>query len=142
VYDCSPILPGGINHFPDTLPSHANWAIDAWFQSHKNSNDNCNFAGSAEVVCATCTCVFNDNATDDIMQDSINIVCGVLNCAPIHPGGAHYEPNTVKDHATWAIDAWYQTFSWTFESCDFEGHAHLSPEICNGRPVPKKAHKL
>lgn len=116
--DCSPIQQGGADYYPDTIESHASWAIDAWFQAHRDSpGTSCDFSGTAEIICEDCTCVLETNATIPQLkvclvfrgtnsQSAIAFVCGNYNCTPIYPGGDHYEPNTPQNHAAWAVNTW------------------------------------
>jgi hypothetical protein len=62
--DCSPIQQGGPDFYPNTIESHASWAIDAWFQAHRdNPGQSCDFSGTAEIICEECDCVLQKNAT-------------------------------------------------------------------------------
>lgn len=36
-FDCSPINQGGRDFIPNTIESHSAWAIDSWFQAHRDS---------------------------------------------------------------------------------------------------------
>jgi len=55
--NCGPIQPGGANFEPNTIESHASWAIDAWFKSHSSQpRYSCDFSGSARLMCADCHC--------------------------------------------------------------------------------------
>ena len=49
------------------------------------------------------------------MEGALNYVCGAgLDCGPISEGGSAFYPNTLEDHAAWAIDAWFQVCSLVF----------------------------
>ncbi|XP_021766150.1 uncharacterized protein LOC110730639 [Chenopodium quinoa] len=49
-------------------------------------------------------------APDAQLQSNINYVCSQgVDCKPIQPSGACYNPNNVRAHATYAINTFYQT---------------------------------
>jgi hypothetical protein len=52
ILDCSPIQPGGKYYYPNTLLDHCNWAFDAYYQIHKDSQGAgaCYFGGVAHLV--------------------------------------------------------------------------------------------
>eukprot|EP01124_Arcella_intermedia_P017924 TRINITY_DN24910_c0_g1_i1.p1 TRINITY_DN24910_c0_g1~~TRINITY_DN24910_c0_g1_i1.p1 ORF type:complete len:178 (-),score=23.83 TRINITY_DN24910_c0_g1_i1:31-564(-) len=132
-FNCSAINPGGPCQYPDTIEAHSSWAIDAWFQAHRDNAFSCDFGGIAELLCESCQCMTTTNATDIQMKDAITFVCAYTDCTPIFPGGSHYLPNTLTDHCNWAVNAWYQAHSWAPESCDFNHMAALQPQDCQGR---------
>jgi len=128
---CKPISPGGEAFWPDNLVDHAAWAIDAWFQLHRDVPSlSCNFNKIATVLCENCTCTFYQNTTEQGMADALSFVCGNSNCSAIQPGGKHFEPNTIENHASWAIDHWYHQQPWAMETCDFGKQAYLQPSRC------------
>jgi hypothetical protein len=55
-------------------------------------------------------CVPFETDTDTHLEENTNILCtsGGLDCSPIEAGGAHFQPNTPFDHASWAYNAFYQ----------------------------------
>lgn len=68
-FDCSPINQGGPDFIPNTIESHSAWAIDAWFQAHRDTPGvSCDFSGSAEIICEDCQCLFLPNATTTQMK--------------------------------------------------------------------------
>uniref|UniRef100_A0A6B2LTR4 X8 domain-containing protein n=1 Tax=Arcella intermedia TaxID=1963864 RepID=A0A6B2LTR4_9EUKA len=50
-----------------------------------------------------------------------------MDCSPISPGGAHYIPNTLNDHANWAFNAYYllHRAAQGASACNFGGVASL-----------------
>jgi hypothetical protein len=52
-----------------------------------------------------------------------------MNCSAIEPGGSNYEPNTLLDHATWAVANFYLLHDYTLESCKGK-IVDLTPESC------------
>jgi len=65
---------------------------------------------SIDEVMMQDVCIPNESDSDTKMTQNIDLLCtaGGLDCSPIEEGGAHYQPNTPFDHATWAYDAFYQ----------------------------------
>lgn len=66
-------------------------------------------------------CVPKSDAADDALQANIDFVCssGGMDCTPIQDGGPCYNPNTVRSHASYAMNAYYQAYGRTDSSCDF-----------------------
>ena len=60
-------------------------------------------------------------ATEDSkLQENINFACNHVDCTPIQDGGSCYKPTTLVNHATFAMNLYYQTANRTITSCDFE----------------------
>lgn len=74
------------------------------------------------------TCCVKSSATDEQLQNALTWACSSsgLDCAPINPGGAHYEPNTVRDHCAWAFEAYWLQFAHKGGTCDFGNTAELA----------------
>ncbi|KAL2513926.1 Carbohydrate-binding X8 domain superfamily protein [Forsythia ovata] len=53
-------------------------------------------------------CVAKVSATNAQMQAFLDANCGNLGCEAILPGGSCFEPNTVRNHASYAIDLYYR----------------------------------
>jgi aryl-phospho-beta-D-glucosidase BglC (GH1 family) len=72
-------------------------------------------------------CVLRPNQPADAIASALGYACGVINCSPIQPGGAHYEPNTLEDHFAWAAQEYYDRFQYlqSIHTCDFGGVAML-----------------
>eukprot|EP01123_Difflugia_compressa_P013513 TRINITY_DN6303_c0_g1_i1.p1 TRINITY_DN6303_c0_g1~~TRINITY_DN6303_c0_g1_i1.p1 ORF type:complete len:205 (+),score=39.30 TRINITY_DN6303_c0_g1_i1:15-629(+) len=133
-FNCTSINPGGECFYPDTVEAHSAWAINQWFQAHRDTpTTSCNFGGIAMILCQDCNCTVSTVATTQQMTDAINYVCGNYDCSPIYPGGAFYIPDTIPYHCAWAVESWYLSHSWAPETCDFNSAAYLTPKICQGR---------
>lgn len=67
-------------------------------------------------------CVVAISATDAQMQANIDWGCSIeakVNCRPIQPGGACFDPNTLMNHASFVMNAYYQSHNRTEEACYF-----------------------
>eukprot|EP01018_Ginkgo_biloba_P033247 Gb_04530 [translate_table: standard] len=65
-------------------------------------------------------CVPKANADPKALQANIDYVCGQgVDCSPIQAGGPCFTPNTIAAHATYAMNAFYQTFGRNSYDCDF-----------------------
>ncbi|KAI3762058.1 hypothetical protein L1987_52481 [Smallanthus sonchifolius] len=49
-------------------------------------------------------CVAQTQASNVVMQQTLDRLCGRLNCREIQPGGSCFTPNTLRNHASYAID--------------------------------------
>lgn len=66
-------------------------------------------------------CLPTSDAHSDALQKNIDYVCGLgLDCKPIQEGGACFIPDTVRAHAAYAMNAYYQTTGGSEYDCDFE----------------------
>jgi hypothetical protein len=65
-------------------------------------------------------CVPRSDASDEALQGNIDYVCSRgVDCKPIQDGGACFNPNTVRSHASYAMNAYYQAFGRQDVDCDF-----------------------
>ncbi|KAH7542450.1 hypothetical protein FEM48_Zijuj02G0075200 [Ziziphus jujuba var. spinosa] len=65
-------------------------------------------------------CVPRSDASDEALQENLDYVCSRgVDCNPIRDGGACFEPNTVRSHASYAMNAYYQAFGTQDVNCDF-----------------------
>ncbi|CAN6442631.1 unnamed protein product [Victoria cruziana] len=65
-------------------------------------------------------CVPVQNADENALQANINYVCSSgVDCTPIQPGGACFQPATVRSHAAYAMNAYYQRSGRHDYNCDF-----------------------
>ncbi|CAI9285577.1 unnamed protein product [Lactuca saligna] len=53
-------------------------------------------------------CVAQSQATEPKLQQVLDYLCGQLDCKEIPPGGSCFNPNTVRNHASYAIDLNFQ----------------------------------
>ncbi|CAN6472191.1 unnamed protein product [Victoria cruziana] len=67
-------------------------------------------------------CVSKANVDGGVLQNNIDYVCSTgIDCSPIQPGGACFQPSTVRSHAAYAMNAYYQSAGRHDFNCDFAG---------------------
>ncbi|KAI3995656.1 hypothetical protein MKX01_031429 [Papaver californicum] len=68
-------------------------------------------------------CVPAVEVSDDLLQNNIDYVCslGSVDCQPIQDSGACFNPNTIRSHSSFAMNAYFQTFGHDSLNCDFAG---------------------
>ncbi|KAL0314707.1 UNVERIFIED_CONTAM: Glucan endo-1,3-beta-glucosidase 7 [Sesamum angustifolium] len=72
-------------------------------------------------------CVPKADVSDAQLQENLDYACGQgIDCSPIQPGGACFEPMTVASHATYAMNLLYQKSSKNPWDCDFSQTATLT----------------
>ncbi|XP_010256938.1 PREDICTED: glucan endo-1,3-beta-glucosidase-like [Nelumbo nucifera] len=72
-------------------------------------------------------CVPKAEASDEALQANINYVCGTgVDCKLIQPGGNCFDPNTIRSHASYVMNAYYQTAGRHSFNCDFSHTAVLT----------------
>ncbi|KAG6777835.1 hypothetical protein POTOM_017672 [Populus tomentosa] len=72
-------------------------------------------------------CVPKAGVSDAQLQASLDYACGQgIDCGPIQPGGACFEPNTVASHASYAMNLYYQKSEKNPWNCDFSETATLT----------------
>ena len=72
-------------------------------------------------------CVCKDGLSDQALQKTLDYACGAgADCSPILQNGACYNPNTVKDHCSYAVNSYFQKKGQASGSCDFAGTATQS----------------
>ncbi|MED6160553.1 hypothetical protein PIB30_052429 [Stylosanthes scabra] len=73
-------------------------------------------------------CVAMDSVDKKTLQAALDWACGPgrANCSEIQPGESCFEPNNVKNHASYAFDSYYQNQGKATESCDFKGVAMIT----------------
>lgn len=67
-------------------------------------------------------CVSKAEATDEQLQSNIDYVCSQgMDCGPIQPKGACFNPNTKRAHASYVMNSWYQSKGRNDFDCNFSG---------------------
>ncbi|XP_040380446.1 PLASMODESMATA CALLOSE-BINDING PROTEIN 1-like isoform X2 [Oryza brachyantha] len=72
-------------------------------------------------------CVASLSASSTALQVALDYACGQggVDCSAIQSGGGCFNPNTVRDHASYAFNSYYQKNP-VQTSCDFAGTAILT----------------
>ncbi|WVZ99722.1 hypothetical protein U9M48_044983 [Paspalum notatum var. saurae] len=72
-------------------------------------------------------CVASPSASSTALQVALDYACGQggADCSPIQQGGSCFSPDTVRDHASYAFNSYYQKNP-VQTSCDFGGTAVLT----------------
>ncbi|KAG2625515.1 PLASMODESMATA CALLOSE-BINDING PROTEIN 3-like [Panicum virgatum] len=72
-------------------------------------------------------CVASPSASATALQVALDYACGQggADCSPIQQGGSCFSPDTVRDHASYAFNSYYQKNP-VQTSCDFGGTAVLT----------------
>ncbi|KAL3616945.1 hypothetical protein CASFOL_039339 [Castilleja foliolosa] len=72
-------------------------------------------------------CIASASASETTLQVAIDYACGYggADCSAIQPSGACYDPNTIRDHASYAFNDYYQKNPGP-TSCVFGGAAQLT----------------
>ncbi|XP_076948393.1 uncharacterized protein LOC143620622 [Bidens hawaiensis] len=78
-------------------------------------------------------CVCNTAMSDSVLQKNIDYACGNgADCSQISQNGACFNPNTVKDHCTFAVNSYFQKKGQVQGSCDFSGTASVVQALPTG----------
>ncbi|XP_023758115.1 PLASMODESMATA CALLOSE-BINDING PROTEIN 3 [Lactuca sativa] len=72
-------------------------------------------------------CIASPSASETSLQVALDYACGYggADCSAIQPGSSCYNPNTVRDHASYAFNAYYQKNP-APTSCSFGGVAQVT----------------
>lgn len=74
-------------------------------------------------------CMPKNGVSDAQLQVNLDYACGQgIDCTPIQPSGACFEPNTVACHAAFAMNLLYQTAGRNSWNCDFVQTATLTSQ--------------
>ncbi|GFS29417.1 O-Glycosyl hydrolases family 17 protein [Actinidia rufa] len=104
--------------------SEANWGL---FNGNSTPVYLLHVSGSGAFLANDTTnqtyCVAVDGVDTKTLQTALDWACGpgTANCSEIQPGEACYQPNNVKNHASYAFDSYYQKEGKSAGSCDFKG---------------------
>ncbi|KAE8655594.1 Glucan endo-1,3-beta-glucosidase-beta-glucanase, putative isoform 2 [Hibiscus syriacus] len=90
------------------------------------SHDNCTFhtsgglAADEQSVVQETWCVAKPGTSDDLLQLNINFACNLVDCsAAARNGGACYSPATLVNHASFAMNLYYQITGRKKSNCNF-----------------------
>lgn len=104
--------------------SEKNWGI---FFTNETAVYTLSLSSSARISgnSSTTFCVAKDDADSDKLQDGLNWACGQgqANCAAIQEGRPCFTPDTLKNHASFAYNDYYQKMRSAGGTCDFDGTA-------------------
>lgn len=72
-------------------------------------------------------CIASPTASQTALQVALDYACGYggADCSAVQPSGSCYNPNTLRDHASYAFNAYYQKNP-VPTSCSFGGTAQLT----------------
>ncbi|KAJ6910251.1 PLASMODESMATA CALLOSE-BINDING PROTEIN 3-like [Populus alba x Populus x berolinensis] len=93
--------------------------------------------------CAT-YCICKDGIADTQLQKALDYACGAgADCTQIIQSGPCYQPNTVKDHCSYAVNSYFQKKGQAVGTCDFSGtamtSATLPQNVASGCTYPASA---
>lgn len=90
-------------------------------------------------------CVAKPGSTDQMLQAGLDYACNHADCGPIQQGGSCFDPNTLVQHAAFAVNMYYQSMGRHKWDCDFNDSALLSltdpskpPSVSNLKRAKKK----
>ncbi|CAB4306787.1 unnamed protein product [Prunus armeniaca] len=117
--DSSPTKKGGSCYDPDRPAHHASFAMNAYYQKMGRNQWNCHSNNTSLISLA-------DPSYNPLLpiysalQNIINFICGILKeCSEIQEHGSCYFPNTLINHASFAMNLYYKTDG--RYNCDFNG---------------------
>ncbi|KAL3627464.1 hypothetical protein CASFOL_028827 [Castilleja foliolosa] len=109
--------------------SEANWGL---FYGNSTPVYLLHVSGSGTFLANDTTnrtyCVATDGVDGKTLQTALDWACGPgrANCSEIQPGETCYQPNNVRNHASYAFDSYYQKEGRNSGSCDFKGAAMIT----------------
>ncbi|CAA2965202.1 glucan endo-1,3-beta-glucosidase 1 [Olea europaea subsp. europaea] len=109
--------------------SEANWGL---FYGNSTAVYLLHVSGSGTFLANDTTnqtyCIAMDGIDTKTLQAALDWACGPgrANCSEIQPGESCYQPNNVKNHASYAFDSYYQKEGNSPGSCDFKGAAMIT----------------
>ncbi|KAG6502596.1 hypothetical protein ZIOFF_034881 [Zingiber officinale] len=84
------------------------------------------YYGGYRIVAKT-WCIANPLASPAALQRDIDSLCnGIVDCSSIQPGGSCYNPNTVADHASVALNLNYKNHQSQQQFCTGDGFITVS----------------
>lgn len=109
--------------------SEANWGL---FYGNSTPVYLLHVSGSGTFLANDTTnrtyCIASDGIDAKTLQTALDWACGPgrANCSEIQPGESCYQPNNVKNHASYAFDSYFQKQGKTADACDFKGAAMIT----------------
>uniref|UniRef100_A0A6N2L194 glucan endo-1,3-beta-D-glucosidase n=1 Tax=Salix viminalis TaxID=40686 RepID=A0A6N2L194_SALVM len=109
--------------------SEANWGL---FYANSTPVYLLHVSGSGTFLANDTTnrtyCIVMDGVDSKTLQAALDWACGPgrANCSEIQPGENCFQPNNVKNHASYAFDSYYQKQGRAASSCDFKGVAMIT----------------
>ncbi|ONK67432.1 uncharacterized protein A4U43_C06F20190 [Asparagus officinalis] len=73
-------------------------------------------------------CIADEQTPNDVLQQALDWACGFggADCNLIQPNKPCYLPNTVRDHASYAFNSYWQKFKNKGASCYFNSAAMVT----------------
>ncbi|KAL4310156.1 hypothetical protein GQ457_01G047100 [Hibiscus cannabinus] len=137
--NCSSINPRGSCFEPNTRIHHASFVMNLYYQANGRHLADCNFINSGLVslndpskcvlnssssyhgfVVQETWCVAKPGTSDELLQLNINFACNLVDCsAATRSGGVCYSPSTLINHASYAMNLYYQITGRKKSNCNF-----------------------
>jgi len=120
------------------------WAFDGFTEVIPVDTNQCS---SPRLICKQADWVCRPKAgiVDDDLGKQLQWVCNPdnLDCSPINPGGAFFEPNNAESHCTWAFNAYYKARRGDegTSACNFGGLAELVPPTSYNKVITENTKK-
>ncbi|XP_028100478.1 glucan endo-1,3-beta-glucosidase-like [Camellia sinensis] len=65
-------------------------------------------------------CVAKPSSSNEVLQENINYACGSVDCKTIVTGGSCFSPETLVNHASVAMNLYFQKEGRHFWNCNFK----------------------
>ncbi|KAH1055019.1 hypothetical protein J1N35_033084 [Gossypium stocksii] len=120
--DCGSINPKGPCFEPNSRMHHASFAMNLYYQANGRHLFDCNFINSGLVSLIDPSygnCSFHSGTSDELLQLNINFACNLVDCNATHSGGVCYYPATLINHASYAMNLYYQITGRKKSNCNF-----------------------
>ncbi|XP_040952202.1 glucan endo-1,3-beta-glucosidase 2 isoform X1 [Gossypium hirsutum] len=125
---------------PNSRMHHASFAMNLYYQANDRHLADCNFINSGLVSLidpsyGNCSfhsgggladeepsetwCVAKPGTSDELLQLNINFACNLVDCNATHSGGVCYYPATLINHASYAMNLYYQITGRKKSNCNF-----------------------
>ncbi|KAL5839140.1 hypothetical protein ACOSQ4_011748 [Xanthoceras sorbifolium] len=68
-------------------------------------------------------CVAKNETSGNVLQSNLDFACSQaqVDCGPIQHGAPCFVPDNLINHASYAMNSYFQNYGKTPESCDFRG---------------------